>query len=71
MLVVFITVGVSNDTKDPPKTTEMRIPQENQEEYLKSSEAFKISLLFIDIHVDTRYEPRKDNEEFKIYGVEI
>jgi hypothetical protein len=70
MLVILITVGVSNDTKDPPKTIEMRIPQENQEECLKSSKTFKFSLPIIDMNVDTRCEPRKDNEESKIRGVE-
>ena len=71
MLIILITVGVSNDTKDPPKTIEMRIPQENQEECLKSSKTFKFSLPVVDMYVDTRCEPRKDKEEFIIYGVEI
>jgi len=70
MLVILITVGVSNDTKDLPRTIEMRIPQENQEECLKSSKTFKFSLPVIDMYVDTRCEPRKDNEEPKIQGVE-
>ena len=70
MLVILITVGVSNDTKDSPKTIEMRIPQENQEECLKSSKTFKFSLPVVDMYVDTRCEPRKDNEEPKIQGVE-
>ena len=70
MLVILITIGVSNETKDPPKTIEMRIPQENQEECLKSSKTFKFSLPVVDMYVDTRCEPRKDNEEPKIQGVE-
>ena len=70
MLVILFTIGVSNDTKDPPKTIEMRIPQENQEECLKSSKTFKFSLPVVDMYVDTRCEPRKDNEEPKIQGVE-
>ena len=70
MLVILITVGVSNDTNDPPKTIEMRIPQENQEECLKSSKTFKFSLPVVNLYVDTRCEPRKDNEEPKIQGVE-
>ena len=70
MLVILITVGVSNDTKDPPKTIEMRIPQENQEECLKSSKTFKFSLPIVNMYVDTRCEPREDNEEPKIQGVE-
>jgi len=70
MLVILITVGVSNDTKDPPKTIEMRILQENQEECLKSSKTFKFSLPVVNMYVDTRCEPREDNEEPKIQGVE-
>ena len=70
MLIILITVGVSNDTKDPPKTIEMRIPQENQEECLKSSKTFKFSLPVVNMYVDTRCEPREDNEEPKIQGVE-
>ena len=70
MLIILITVGVSNDTKDPPKTIEMRIPQENQEECLKSSKTFKFSLPVVDMSVGSRSEPRKDNEEPKIQGVE-
>jgi hypothetical protein len=70
MLVILITVGVSNDTRDPPKIIEMRIPQENQEECLKSSKTFKFSLPIVDMYVDTRCEPREDNEEPKIQGVE-
>ena len=70
MLVILITVGVSNDTKDPTKTIEMRIPQENQEECLKSSKTFKFSLPVVNMYVDTRCEPREDNEEPKIQGVE-
>ena len=54
----------------PPKTIEMRIPQENQEECLKSSKTFKFSLPVVDMNVDTRCEPRKDNEEPKLQGVE-
>ena len=70
MLIILITVGVSNDTKDPPKTIEMRIPQKIQEECLKSSKTCKFSLPVADMNVDSRCEPRKDNEEPKIQGVE-
>ena len=70
MLVILITVGVARDTKDPPKTIEMRIPQENQKECLKSSKTFKFSLPVVNMYVDTRCEPREDNEEPKIQGVE-
>ena len=68
---ILMTVGVLDHTKDPSKTIEMRIPQVNQEECIKSSEAFKFSPLVVDINADTRYESREDSEELKIYGVEI
>ena len=64
MLVILITMGASGGE---PKTIEMRIPQENHEECLKSAKTFKFSLPMLS--VDTRCEPRLENEEPKIRGV--
>ena len=64
MLVILITFGAPGGE---PKTIEMRIPQENLEECLKSAKTFRFSLPFIS--VDTRCEPRMDNEEPEIRGV--
>ena len=64
ILVILITMNVSGEE---PKTIEMRIPQENQEECLKSAKTFKFSLPVISI--DTRCEPRKDNEEPKLKSI--
>ena len=64
MLIILITMGT---TGEEPKTNEMRIPQENQEECLKSAKTFKFSLP--GISVDTRCEPRMDNEEPEVRGV--
>jgi hypothetical protein len=58
MLVILITMGASGEE---PKTIEMRIPQENQEECLKSAKTFKFSLPVIS--VDTRCEPQKVDEQ--------
>jgi hypothetical protein len=58
MLVILITMGGSGEE---PKTIEMRIPQENQEECLKSAKTFKFSLPVIS--VDTRCEPQKVDEQ--------
>jgi hypothetical protein len=58
MLVILITMGASGEE---PKTIEMRIPQENQEECLKSAKTFKFSLPVISM--DTRCEPSKGNED--------
>ena len=65
MLVILITLGAAGDK---PKTIEMRIPQENQKECLKSAKTFRISLPVISI--DTRCEPRSDDEEPEVRGVE-
>ena len=64
MLVILITMGASGVE---PKTIEMRIPQENHEECLKSAKTFKFSLPVLS--VDTRCEPRLENEEPDIRGV--
>jgi hypothetical protein len=45
----------------------MRIPQENQKDCLKSAKTFRISLPVISI--DTRCEPRRDDEEPEVRGV--
>ena len=59
MLVVIITIG-SPVIGEESKTVELRIPQENRQECLKSAKTFKFSLPVISI--DTRCEPRRDNE---------
>ena len=64
ILVILMTMGAVGEE---PKTIEMRIPQENQEECLKSAKTFKFSLP--GISVDTRCEPRMDNEEPEVRGV--
>ena len=64
ILVILITMGT---TGEEPKTIEMRIPQENQEECLKAAKTFRFSLPVIS--VDTRCEPRMDNEEPEVRGV--
>ena len=64
MLIILITMGT---TGEEPKTIEMRIPQESQEECLKAAKTFKFSLPVIS--VDTRCEPRMDNEEPEVRGV--
>ena len=41
ILVILMTMGA---VEEEPKTIEMRIPQENREECLKSAKTFKFSL---------------------------
>jgi hypothetical protein len=59
MLIVVITMG-SPVIGEKFKTFELRIPQENKQECLKSAKTFKFSLPVISM--DTRCEPRKVNE---------
>ena len=66
MLVVIITMG-SPVIGEEQKTFELRIPQENKEECLKSAKTFKFSLPVISM--DTRCEPKMTNEEPKIKGI--
>ena len=65
ILVILMTMGAVGEE---PKTIEMRIPQENREECLKSAKTFKFSLPIpmITLSSETRCEPRMDNEEPEI-----
>ena len=60
MLVVLITMG-SPVIGEESKTFELRIPQENEEQCLKSAKTFRFSLPVISM--ETRCEPRRDDEE--------
>ena len=66
MLVVLITMGSPEIGKEQ-KTFELRIPQENLEECMKSAKTFKFSLPVISM--DTRCEPKKSDEDPQIRGV--
>ncbi len=60
MLVVLITMG-SPVIGEGSKTFELRIPQESKEQCLKSAKTFRFSLPVISM--ETRCEPRRDDEE--------
>ena len=60
MLVILITMG-SPVIGEEKKTFELKIPQENHTECLKSAKTFKFSLPVISM--DTRCEPRRNDEE--------
>ena len=64
MLVILITMGAVGEE---PKTIEMRLPLKNLEECLKAAKTFRFTLPVISI--DTRCEPRMENEEPQIRGV--
>jgi len=69
MLIIVITMGtVGHD----PKTIEMRIPQENKEECLKSAKTFELKLPIpgIVMSMKSRCEPKSDEEQPEIKQVE-
>ena len=66
MLVVIITMG-SPVIGEESKTFELRIPQENRQQCLKSAKTFRFSLPVISM--DTRCEPRKEDEDPEIRRV--
>ena len=70
MLIIILTMGVSNDPSVEPKSVEMRIPQENQKECLKSAKTFRFTLPLpsVTLSVDTRCEARKINEKPELRG---
>ena len=69
ILVILITMSAMGEK---PKTIEMRIPQENREECLKSAKTFKFSLPIpmVTLSTETQCEPRLENEEPELKGVE-
>ena len=68
MLVVIITMGSPVISEDQ-KTFELREPQENHAECMKSSKIFKFTLPVISL--DARCEPRKDNEDPSIVSTSL
>ena len=66
MLIVVITM-VSPVIGEDNVTLELRIPQANKAECLKSAETFSFSLPVISM--DTRCEPRKIDEEPSIESI--
>ena len=69
ILVIIMTMGAVNENT---KTIEIRIPQENREECLKSAKTFKFSLPIpmVTLSTETRCEPRLENEEPELKGVD-
>ena len=69
ILVILITMSAMGEE---PKIIEMRIPQENREECLKSAKTFKFALPIpmVTLSSETRCEPRLENEEPEVKGVE-
>ena len=68
MLIIIITMGAMGHD---PKTIEMRIPQENKEECLKSAKTFELKLPIpgIVMSMKSRCEPKSDEEQPEIKQV--
>ena len=69
ILVILMTMGAVGEE---PKTIEMRIPQENREECLKSAKTFKFTLPIpmVTLSTQTGCEPRLENEEPELKGAD-
>ena len=61
-----------SSTGNDPKTIELKIPQENKEECLKSTKSldFKLPIPGLAISMKSRCEPKKDKEEPGVTQVE-
>tara|TARA_Y100001936_G_C15449561_1_gene348387 strand:+ start:152 stop:436 length:285 start_codon:yes stop_codon:yes gene_type:complete len=69
MLIVIITMGAMGHD---PKTIEMRIPQKNKAECLKSAKTFEFKLPIpgIVVSMTSRCEPKSDEEQPEVKQVE-
>ena len=69
MLIIILTMSsMGND----PKTIELKIPQENKEECLKTAKSFdfKLPIPGVVLSMKSRCEPRMDKEEPGVTQVE-
>ena len=62
LLIIILTMS---STGNDPKTIELKIPQDNKEECLKSAKSldFKLPIPGVVISMKSRCKPRKDKEE--------
>ena len=62
LLIIILTMS---STGNDPKTIELKVPQDNKEECLKSAKSldFKFPIPGVVISMKSRCEPRKDKEE--------
>jgi hypothetical protein len=69
MLIIILTVS---STGNDPKTIELKIPQKNKEECLKSTKSldFKLPIPGLGVSIKSRCEPRKDKEEPRVTQVD-
>jgi hypothetical protein len=69
LLIIILTMS---STGDDPKTIDLKVPQDNKEECLKSAKSmdFKLPILGVVISMKSRCEPRKDKEEPRVTQME-
>ena len=62
LLIIILTMSLMGND---PKTIELKVPQDNKEECLKSAKSldFKLPIPGVVISMKSRCEPRKDKEE--------
>ena len=62
LLIIILTMS---STDNAPKTIELKVPQDNKVECLKSAKSldFKLPIPGVIISMNSRCEPRKDKEE--------
>jgi hypothetical protein len=62
LLIIILTMSL---TDNDPKTIELKIPQDNKEDCLKSAKSldFKLPIPGVVISMNSKCEPRKDTEE--------
>ena len=69
LLIIILTMS---STGNDPKTIELKVPQDNKEECLKSAKSldFKLPIPGVVISMKSRCEPRKDKEELGVTQME-
>ena len=69
LLIIILTMS---STGNNPKTIELKFPQDNKEECLKSAKSldFKLPIPGVVISMKSRFESRKDKEESGVTQME-
>ena len=69
LLIIILTMSL---TGNDPKTIELKVPQDNKEECLKSAKSldFQLPIPGVVISMKSRCEPRKDKEEPRVTQIE-
>ena len=70
IILVFVITPATSSVE--PKIAKMRILQENKQECLVSAKTFRFTLLIplVTLSTETRCEPKLENEEPEVKGVD-